>query len=427
MSDNSPDNTESEAEIEAMELKAEKPAVGSDSEDQTKSSHPKGRQRTVKEAKKDGFLLQKGVRKFLRYNCDLIPEERLGKIATLREEFDESMENDNVDLTTLDHRARDLTRACEVSVPDYKPSILRENIEVIFVAFVIAMGIRAYFLQPFKIPTGSMQPTLNGVRGYPPVDENGKAMFNDSNYEPPSALRKVWEKIWNGRSYVNIVAEDSGRLLLHQRTQGYYGQMVGRPFKKVRFEAEDGTAYSIPSSEMRPSNEILNPAVIDAGGVYREGQVIARGYIQTGDQVLVDKFSYHWMRPTRSNVFVFTTKNLPISTDPNYGSQHYIKRLAGVPGDLLKIEPPRLFVNGEVAEEFGFRRVMSQEGEYSGYRYGGTYPRDVQLGPTQHFALGDNSASSKDSRDWGYVPSENIVGRAVMVYWPFGQHFGRIR
>jgi signal peptidase I len=412
MSDNSPDNTEADAktEIEA-----------------TEDAHPKGRPRTVKEAKKDGYLLQKGVRKFLRYNRDLISVERLEKIASLRKDFDESMADDKVDLTTLDHRARDLTRACEVSVPDYKPSILRENIEVIFVAFVIAMGIRAYFLQPFKIPTGSMQPTLNGVRGYPPTDGQGNEVFDDPNYEPPSALRKVWEKIWNGRSYVNIVAEDNGRLLLRRGTQGYYGNMVGRPFKKVRFEAEDGTSYSIPSSEMRPSNEILNPAVIASGGVYRKGQVIARGYVQTGDQVLVDKFTYHWARPDRSDVFVFTTKNLPISTDPNYGSQHYIKRLAGVPGDRLKIEPPRLFVNGEVAEEFGFRRVMSQEGEYPGYRYGGTYPRDVPLGPTQYFALGDNSASSKDSRDWGYVPRENIVGRAVMVYWPFGQHFGRIR
>ncbi len=397
----------------------------------------KGRPRTLKEAIKHGRLLQKGVRKFLRYNRDLIPAERLEKIASLREDFDKSLGNTNSDLKTLDHQARDLTRACEVSVPNYSPSLLRENIEVIFVAFVIAMGIRAYFLQPFKIPTGSMQPTLNGVLGFPPNDEQGNAVFNDPAYEPPALLRRAWERIWNGRRYVNVVAESGGRLV--RGRMGDYAEKVkvGPPLPllsrlrfltKVQYTSEDGTSFVIPSGETRPANEIVNPEIFQSGGVYREGQVIARGYVQTGDQVLVDKFSYHWVSPGRSNVFVFTTKGLPIAMpDPRIESQHYIKRLAGVPGDKLDIDPPRLVINGGTAEEFGFRRVMSREDGYSGYLIDGPHSTGTHLGPDEYFALGDNSRSSADGRRWGTVPKDNIVGRAVFVYWPFGQHFGPIR
>jgi signal peptidase I len=155
---------------------------------------------------------------------------------------------------------------------------------------------------------------------------------------------------------------------------------------------------------------------------------------------VVNKFIYHWKKPTRGEVFVFDTQNIrgiqqkliqeeiatgvsrPGATVPRQGSQHYIKRLAGTPGDTLEIQPPLLKVNGEVATEPGFVRVMSQEGYYTGYTLAGA--RGVQLQEGEYWALGDNSANSSDSRDWGIVPEENIVGRAAFVYYPFGHHFG---
>jgi signal peptidase I len=178
-----------------------------------------------------------------------------------------------------------------------------------------------------------------------------------------------------------------------------------------------------------------------AGSPIKAGEPIARGYIETGDHVFVDKFSYHFRKPQRAEVFVFNTQNVPTNENrmhPGGPSQFYIKRLAGTPGDELRIAKPELFINGKPAGDPRFQRVVEQkEPGYAGYCNG----RDVgffsgimadpetpyMVPPKNYFALGDNSYHSSDSRDWGPVPQQNIMGRGVLVYWPFGKHLGLIR
>ena len=122
-----------------------------------------------------------------------------------------------------------------------------------------------------------------------------------------------------------------------------------------------------------------------------------------------------------------------IPEDPQTGAPFYIKRLAGLPGDTLRIDPPRLFINDRPAEEYayGFERVIRAESPYRGYAFGREYlsAPDRSFGVPAHgyFALGDNSYNSFDSRYWGPVPEENLVGRGLVVYWPFYPHFGLIR
>ncbi|MDB6069938.1 MAG: signal peptidase, partial [Verrucomicrobiales bacterium] len=110
---------------------------------------------------KKGVNLSKGVQKFVQYNRDLMPADKLAKVIELQARHKAAL--GSRDQAAAEVLEKELVQSCEGAVPQYKSSVLKENVEVIVVAIVVALGIRAYFLQPFKIPTASMQPTLNGI------------------------------------------------------------------------------------------------------------------------------------------------------------------------------------------------------------------------------------------------------------------------
>ena len=371
---------------------------------------------------KEGKLLLKGVSKFVRYNRDLISPEKGKVVESSEAEFREELDRPGVTKDELNKAAVKLTEACEKSVPSYKSSMLKENLEVIFVAVVIAMGIRAYIVQPFKIPTGSMQPTLNGIIAQPHRDSSP---LEGVEYTEPGRFGQIWEKLYYGRSYVNLESEGADSILLSEIKQ--VKSMFF--FTRTAIPCRSGRVYTVAGQKDKIEALITNE--LRRNPVVKKGQTIARGYIDTGDQVLVDKFSYHWRKPKRGEVFVFVTRGLTgiedrfSSEERKGGAQHYIKRLAGVPGDHLQVRPPKLLINGEVAKEEGFLKVMSQEDGYNGYTTG--YKLDFELGPEEYIALGDNSRNSSDSRVWGTVPRDNVIGRAMYVYLPLGHHWGKIR
>jgi signal peptidase I len=107
----------------------------------------------------------------------------------------------------------------------------------------------------------------------------------------------------------------------------------------------------------------------------------------------------------------------------------------GVPGVTLQLAPPYLLSNGAILAQDKeiFNRIYSKENGYSGYTYlpGARYligPDDTQkLSNDQFWAMGDNSPNSSDSRRWGAVPRENLIGTGSFVYWPFGPRWGWIK
>ncbi len=386
---------------------------------------------------KQGKLLQKGVKKFLKYKQDIITDDQLEKIQARSEAFREAL--NRRDKEEVKRVAKELTKVCEKSVPEYRNSGLRENLEVLFVAIVIAVGIRAYFLQPFKIPTGSMQPTLNGIIGHD--------MASEPEFEVPGFGRRFWDRIQKGRKYLDFTMEREGVL------EEVYEVTRAKFFTSTRFVFRDPSQdFSIPAplktlSEPNGFNiqQKLNlrptanrRSIARSQGVrIPAGTVIARGFIDTGDQVLVDKVSYHFRTPRRGEVFVFNTRGIDRIhvDDPRQGSMHYIKRLAGIPGDNLRVEPPLLLIDGKEVTEPGFQKVMHDENYRPGYTLdmsaSGLHIQEIQLndepGSKEYFAMGDNSGNSSDSRAWGSVPEANLVGPALVVYWPFTSHWGRIR
>ena len=118
-----------------------------------------------------------------------------------------------------------------------------------------------------------------------------------------------------------------------------------------------------------------------------------------GDFVLVNKIAYRFSAPQRGDIIVF--KYPP---DPN--STPYIKRIIGLPGDQISIRDSKVFINGNLITEPYLMSNTMRGGEW-------TIPADSL------FVMGDNRNNSSDSRSWGMVPLENIIGKAEMIYYPF--------
>jgi signal peptidase I len=356
---------------------------------------------------KHSRLLLRHARKYLRYKHDVLT-------GPDREEIVTGMENLRSALRQRDHeRVHGLADILDKTLHRLTPvsweSHWRENCEVILVAIVVAVGIRSYFLQPFKIPTGSMQPTLNGIIGRP------------STEPPPNLLRQVGEFIALGRNYVNVVSREDDQVLQIEQKKFLFFFTLSR----LICERQNFLVYAPPET-------LSHDFKVFPGRTYRRGEIIARGTVDTGDQVFVDKFSYNFVKPHRSDVFVFRTNHIAgIREDPESGSPFYIKRLAGLPGDHLRIDAPFLYINGKKAEGYGFARVMEAKPPYRGYGPGHDYlaepNRSFTVPRDGYFALGDNSYNSYDSRYWGAVPEDNLVGRGLFVYWPFYPHWGLIR
>lgn len=395
---------------------------------------------------KHAKLLHKGVTRFINYKRDILPPAKLEEITVLRTSLEDAMRSR--DKGRIDTLTTEINTACERALPDAGHSEFADNIEVFFVAIVIALGIRTYIAQPFKIPTGSMQPTLYGL------------IANQTKDDPtPNVLARA--KDWvTGRSYFNVVANHTGKLrmkepLTEHSFLGFFAhcrmhfedgesQWIWAPIRQLATDPEFNLGFlSYVGAQITPDGTQITPdaqivrSLWDLGGKQiTQGQLLARGTLDTGDHVLVNKFSYHFRKPTRGEVFVFTTQNISgIDVPEEQGSQHYIKRLAGVPGDELEVVPPLLKIKGKVAEEPGFKRVMSgtETSPKDGYRgysapwtVGGAHGRFV-LRPQQYVALGDNSYNSSDSRRWGTVPERNLVGPALFCYFPLGRNWGFIR
>lgn len=145
-----------------------------------------------------------------------------------------------------------------------------------------------------------------------------------------------------------------------------------------------------------------------------------------GDHLFADRLSYRFRKPKRGDIVVFRTRG--IATLPP--DTLYIKRIAGLPGERVRIEPPFLMVDGqEVIEPAIFRTISNESDGYAGFRPAAhpgppgallSRPTDeIALGPGEYFVLGDNTRSSLDSRYWGAVPERNIVGKVTRIYWPF--------
>lgn len=357
----------------------------------------------------------------------------------------------------------------------YPVTFWSENVEMLIVAAILAIGIRSFFIQPFKIPTNSMYPTYYGMTAEVyTVDER-----------PPSAPLRALRFLTLGAVHYSVDAEASGELLIPffsgERAPGVVRfQMVpGRKFlvwpttfRQYTFYV-DRTAVSIQV----PADFNLDDVILDTwfpdepsmstvrerldrtgriapgpgtvlgrtGLQVERGQAIVDFDILTGDMLFVDRFSYNFVRPKIGDPFVFRTGAIPGLNNPDGtpSDQYYIKRLVGKGGDILSIDPPVLYRNNEpITGSPVFNLNHTLDGLYSGYiDMGRMASGGIEVVPDgYYYAIGDNSPNSYDSRGWGieleraeilnpddpnnFVPAKEVVGRALFIFYPFTSRWG---
>ncbi len=141
-----------------------------------------------------------------------------------------------------------------------------------------------------------------------------------------------------------------------------------------------------------------------------------------GDRIFVNKFLYsarvpfvNWRlpildikEPKRGDIIVFVSPEDP--------KKDFVKRLIAFGGEKVEIRDGKVLVNGRNLDLPAIKEVYYYNaGEY------GESGKAIIVPEGRYFALGDNSANSRDSRYWGFVPRKNLVGKAVVIYWPLNR------
>lgn len=309
----------------------------------------------------------------------------------------------------LDPAAERLMSAMDRLSPARSYPRVREHVEILVVAVVVAMAFRTYFIQPFKIPTGSMQPTLYGITVQPQMGRHWYDYF-PINLVPLALF---------GERYQEVRA----------KVDGLVGARYEESEESIRFYV-NGVPHEMP----RAMALHVQPGYTRV----QKGQLMASGRVRLGDHIFVNKVLYNFTRPKRGDIFVFSTKG--ISYPRIRPDSFYIKRIAGLPGERLRLDPPYLIADGRpITAPYPFERLLKGEKQgYRGYQLPyfeaslgrvalGLPGQELQLSSTEYLPLGDNTLSSLDGRYFGGVDRKNIVGPAFMVYWPFGSRWGHVR
>ena len=397
--------------------------------------------KTVRQAS----AMRKHVQKLLDHQRDILPSQAVSGLQAAIENMRQAVAGQG-DKAVLEKQMTDLEGAANKWLKPYPNAAWRENVEVLLVALSVAMGIRTFFLQPFKIPTGSMQPTLFGVTSTPDFSRGlEEPSAGNANLVFPTGWQRVRD--WfAGISYLDVKAKVDGPL-----------ERVDKPFAILIFNIYQtlqigGVTHWILFPPDYGSVTLEQRAGLRRGALYKKGDDVVRMRISSGDHLFVDRVSYNFRRPQRGEIVVFDTHGLVGVTPDTF----YIKRLVGLGDETLALKQAyivtgipgfgtvpvgHLVVNGKqiTASDPGFQNVYSYYGAARGtetlaykdnHYFGHGMIGNLQPGsefnvtPNHYFVMGDNTMNSSDSRYWGDFPESQVIGKSFFVYWPITDRFG---
>ena len=466
---------------------------------------------------------RKQIKKLLSAQRDLIKPEKAEDLEKALSELDKLCRGP-IDKEALQAaRKAALDTAEKILIPYPDPSY-RDWVEMALVVISLVLAFRSFFFQPFKIPTGSMQPTLYGITYEDLMDrvvsdnvtgrvEEGVFIVDDDSFFLRSENDKPVGPSYHGRKKLaglqghTVTFGDGQKVTIStvlnskkaklkssmkgkyieaqpftisfdmwpdklgyaiEKLRGYtYHSMKAEgnwklneiqdlkniaPFisKQVFVFSDNDTGETIHRTAWFPPLDSYQKPILSGndhkykneleGKEFNKGDYIYKLRVKTGDHLFVNRMTYNFRRPRRGDISVFTIKyndtTIKAAGVPEKDT-FYIKRLVGLSGEQISIGPDRhLKIDGHRlnSSDIGFEFVYSHPKDRNGKplyddpimsMYSGHSP-EGQLSifsghtvPENHYMfLGDNTASSMDSRTWGTLPENNVIGHSSFVYWP---------
>ena len=432
-------------------------------------------------AVREACAMRKHVWRLLSAQRDLLSPMALGAVTAAMDASRQTLA-EGADTGKIRIKAEELEFAANKWLKPYPHAMWRENVDVLLVAIAVAMGIRTFFLQPFKIPTGSMQPTLYGVQSLPDFTraamEIKSAGLDATDKIPPRLQAEIerqfkqqravvipgtWERFkewFRGISYVRVVARNDGPITGISKMQQF---LIFNIKQTIWIGGVAHTMWFPPDYGEEPMelrSGLAMKLLLNRERIYHQGEEMVRLRVRAGDHLFVDRLTYNFRKPKRGEIVVFETRGIPEEGRQRWGipsNQFYIKRLVGLGGDTLSLArdyevtgaPPygatvdvgRLVVNGRPlsASTPHFENLYSfpgapartnvlayQDNQYFGHALVQNLGpgNDFQVRPGYDFVMGDNTMNSLDSRYWGDFPAQYIIGKSCFVYWPITHRFG---
>lgn len=387
------------------------------------------------------------IKRALRRNCDIFPQSQRTQMSDAIHELDGFLADRALTAEQLEqHCAHYEREVLPKLVPVLSFATARSWLETLVVSVGVAFCIRSLLLQPFKIPTGSMQPTLYGIHFVAAPEEANTA---------PNAIVRLFDYLNFSKRYVDLVAPGEvwvdcnalralpSKPLFPKSAIPYYALADGQYYNFV-FPGAPVDAAKALGDHLGTMDDVRGRMRrgLDGGLQLKlhDGERLLHGAVESGDHLFVNRMSLAFHEPARGDVMVFSTHGITYNGKPLSGD-FYIKRLVGMPGDTLVIRERALYVKPAGESEFhkldaadarGFGRINSRKNGYHGYS---AIPQSAFLNaegveytvPENHyFMMGDNTDNSLDSRFWGSVPRENLIGLPCLVWWPFSARFGLV-
>lgn len=260
-----------------------------------------------------------------------------------------------------------------------------DNLDVLLVAFSLAFAVRALFLQPFKIPTSSMQPTLHGMNLYndskPSYDKSPtQAEYLRDKYgfyisKDHGNLRAFLDSLYYGQQYANIIAKNSGSTL-KRKPQGPY-RIDGVSLKDTALKGHgvpllesfttiyiDNKAHTLPIPAQKLRSAINNTNILS--NRYDKGDTIFHGVSEDGDHLFVNRLVYNFRNPKRGDISVFMTNGI-LNQDNSLTGQFYIKRLVGLPNETFRIRRDESG-KGKIFKVIDGREIVLSEKDHPAFK-----------------------------------------------------------